>query len=256
MPSDPDQPDLPPQDDDSSEEGGPGEPAAIRVNFGRPMPLFPLEAVSLVPHAVLPLHIFEPRYRQMAGEALDGPGQIAMAVYDEESAPDEHLRPALRAAVCVGQIMQHHQLADGRYNIALHGVCRARIISELPPDEDRAYRLAYLEPVGLEDVAEQELAAPKDRLLEMLTHKPLTDLRDADAVVRHLRDGEVPTSAVLELVTFSMLTDAELRYRLLEEGDVRKRVVLVERELGRLRELLGKAAPQRRTDQPRGVHLN
>ena len=47
---------------------------AIQVNFGRPMPVFPLDQVTLLPQQVLPLHIFEPRYRQMVTDALDGSG--------------------------------------------------------------------------------------------------------------------------------------------------------------------------------------
>ena len=95
---------------------------SIRVNFGKPMAFFPLAAVSLVPHGVVQLHIFEPRYRQMVSDALDEAGQIAMAVFDGEAWQEEyHGAPPVRPMMCVGQIVAHEALADGRFNIALQG---------------------------------------------------------------------------------------------------------------------------------------
>lgn len=230
---------------------------AIRVNFGRAMPMFPLNSVTLMPHAVLQLHIFEERYRRMIADALDGPGQIAMAVFAGEGWKDDYLgRPPLRSAVCVGQIMQHQQLPDGRYNVALHGVCRARIVQELPNEEERLYREAVLEPVGIEAIDEEELSPTRERLLSLLTSSSLADLKDAEAVCNHLRDDEVPTSAILELVSFSILGDAELRYRLLAEGDPVKRSKVIEVELFSLRRLLDQAIKQREVDVPKGCSWN
>lgn len=234
------------------------ETTEIRVNFARPMPLFPLASVTLMPHAVLPLHIFEPRYRQMVRDALDGPGQIAMAVFDGGRWQDEyHGRPPIRPAVCVGQIVQHQQLEDGRYNVALHGVCRARVIEELPSEAERLYRSAMLEPVGLDrDEDEPGLAEVRQRLSGLLGSEPLTDLKDAQLVAKHLGDEELPTSAILELITCSLLRDAEMRYyhelhyRLLAEGDPKQRAAMIESGLHDLRALLVRARPQRRSDAP------
>src|SRR5690349_21503961 len=127
------------------------EETSIQVDFGRPIPLFPLEAVTLLPQQLLPLHIFEERYRQMVDQALDGSGQLAMAVLKgEEQSKDLHGRPVIRPAVCIGQIVQHEKLFDGRYNLLIQGVCRARVVEEMPPEEGRLYRMAMLEPVGLD----------------------------------------------------------------------------------------------------------
>src|SRR3954467_9840508 len=82
------------------------EETSIQVNFGRPLPLFPLDAVTLLPQQLLPLHIFEERYRQMVEHALDGSGQLAMAVLDG-SGKGEEGNPPIRPAVCIGQIAQH-----------------------------------------------------------------------------------------------------------------------------------------------------
>ena len=158
------------------------EEISIRVNFGNPMAMFPLDHVTLMPHAVLPLHIFEPRYRHMVSDALDGPGQIAMAVTMPGEGGDPY-RPTLRPAVCVGQIVQHHKLPDGRYNIALQGVCRARIMQELPDDEDVPYRRAYLQPLGTAKIDEEELAGARARLADhpgvVFAHRYITRPHDA-----------------------------------------------------------------------------
>lgn len=238
------------------------EETSIRVNFSKPMPLFPLQAVTLMPHAVLQLHIFEPRYKRLVADALDGPGQIAMAVYRSASSGEDQWtldytgRPALRPAVCVGQVVQHHRYDDGRYNLMIQGVCRARITHELPPDEDRPYRVAMLEPVGLEAVDEDELQPFRSRLAQMLSETTLSDLKEAAGVCKHLGDEDIPTSAIVELITFAILGDSEVRYRLLAEGDVALRAKVVERELGRLRQTLDRAAPQRKVETPKGCHWN
>lgn len=228
------------------------EGTEIRVNFGKPMPLFPLAGVALMPHAVLPLHIFEERYRAMVCDALDGPGQIAMAVFEGDAWRDSYEgRPALRPAVCVGQIVQHHHLADGRYNIALHGVCRARIVTELPAEDDVAYRRAMLRPVGLDDEEAPELEAARARLATLLTAAPLSGLREAAGVAQHLGNPNIPADAVMELVAVSLLRDADMRfynelhYELLAEGDAARRVGLIEAALHELGALLTRAERQR-----------
>jgi len=219
---------------------------AIRVNFGRPMPVFPLHAVTLMPHALLHLHIFEPRYRQMVTDALDGPGQIAMAIFKGDHwRQTYHGRPALREAMCVGQIVAHEQMADGRFNLALHGVCRARLVSELPADEERLYRSALLEPIAVEETDNDALKPTRLNLIRLLAKSSLHDLKHASDIVAHLRDQDVPTSAVLELVTILILENDELRYQLLEEPDVQCRANLVLDQLRSLQRLLDRAAPQR-----------
>ncbi len=234
---------------------------AIQVHFGKPMPLFPLDSAVLLPQQVVPLHIFEPRYRQMIQHALDGPGQIALAVFEGQRWKQEyHGRPPLRPAVCVGQIVQHERLPDGRYNILVQGICRARIIEELEPNESRQYRTALLEPVGVEassiDASTGELADIRERLEELLTHGTLTRLAMAEPVLRFVRSSEVTVPALLEIVSFTMLTGAELHYRLLAEESVRARAGLIFGELSHMDALIRRALPQKPADTPKGCSWN
>src|SRR5947209_20523346 len=91
-------------------------------------PLFPLPNVVLFPRAVLPLHIFEERYKAMTAEALGGSRQIAMALLRPGWEKDYYGRPEIEPVVCVGEILTHEQLADGKYNFFLRGVARARVL--------------------------------------------------------------------------------------------------------------------------------
>src|SRR5438034_6247945 len=85
------------------------------------VPLFPLPNVVLFPRAVLPLHIFEERYKAMTADALAGNGQIAMAVLLPGWEKSYYARPAIEPVVCVGAIISHEKLADGKYNFLLQG---------------------------------------------------------------------------------------------------------------------------------------
>jgi Lon protease-like protein len=230
---------------------------SIQVNFARPMPLFPLEGVTLLPQQVVPLHIFEPRYRQMVERALDGSGQFAMATFQGPTWKQQyHGRPPLRPAVCVGQIIEHERLPDGRFNLLLQGVCRARIVGEMPPEDDRLYRLAMLEPVGLEEEPSAIVDAFRERLSEMLGAGPLSKHTKSGPIVECLKNDRFPSPVIMELVSFLMVGDTEARYALLEEADPDRRVMLLERELGELETLVRKALAQKPEEWPKGCSWN
>lgn len=231
--------------------------SSIQVNFGRPMPLFPLHTVTLLPQQIAPFHIFEPRYRQMIGSALDSSGQIAVAVFaGREWKEQYHGRPPLKPAVCLGQIVEHEKLDDGRYNILLQGICRARIVKELPPADDRLYRMAMLEPFGLETQETEDLANMRRRLSESLAEGPLAQMRIAKPMLDFLRNSEIPTAALLEVISFTLLTDHNLRYKLLSEESLQRRADLIEHELHGLEDLIRRAAKQRPQDWPKGCSWN
>lgn len=232
------------------------ETETVRVNFGQPTPLFPLHTVTLFPHTVLPLHIFEPRYRQMVEHVLDRAGQIALAVIDADASPDGCGRPTLRPAVCIGQVIQHERLLDGRYNILLQGICRAQVLVEEPPDEDRLYRQALLQPIESNSTDAAALEDVRDRLRGLLTDAPLNRLSAAENVASCLSRPEAPTTAVLELVVVSIITNDDVRYRLLAEGDPLARAKIIDDELESLRALLNQAEKQLDPTSPKGVTWN
>jgi uncharacterized protein len=182
----------------------------------------------------------------------------------------------VRPAVCIGQIVQHEKLPDGRFNVLVQGVCRARIIRELPMDSGRLYRMVQLEPVGVEpeqvvdslDAFEEDqgegprpeespaLADARRRIVELLDREPLSLMAASTPVLEYLRNDELPTSAVLELVSFTIVTDHRLRYMLLEEGSAETRAGMILRELGSLSRLIDRARAQHPEQWPKGLSWN
>jgi Lon protease-like protein len=126
------------------------------------VPLFPLPGVVLFPRAVLPLHIFEERYKTMMADALRGERQIAMALLRPGWERDYHGKPAIDPVVCVGKILSHERLPDGKYNLLLQGQARARIVRE--NDSDTPYRLAELEALAETEASPADMDAERDRL--------------------------------------------------------------------------------------------
>lgn len=233
------------------------EEHAIQVNFSKALPLFPLESAALLPQQVIPLHIFEPRYRQLVDRALDGSGQLAMAVFrGPEWKLQYHGRPPLRPAVCVGQIMQHEKLDDGRYNLLVQGVCRAKILKELPAADGRLYREAMLEPVGIDPDADVKLYGVRERLAELLEDGHVSELKNGTWVLERLRDDDIPTSVLLELVAFALPIRRETKYALLAEGDAQERAAVVEDEMAQLSRLVTLAMDQHPEEWPKGCSWN
>jgi Lon protease-like protein len=132
------------------------------------IPLFPLENVVLLPEGAVPLHIFEPRYRQMMEDALAGDRRIGMIAVRPEHAHEMAGDPPLYEVGCAGFVTEHQRLADGRFHLVLRAAHRFRVLRELPRDGARLYRVAEIE--ALDDGPGEPAAAARarDRVVELL----------------------------------------------------------------------------------------
>ena len=120
------------------------------------LPIFPLPNVVLFPNVFLPLHIFEPRYRDMVADALASDRMIGVVLLRPGWERDYEGRPPVYPIACSGVITHVERLADGRYNIVLRGIERVRIVSE---DRERSYRRAAVEPLRDRDLGADDRAA-------------------------------------------------------------------------------------------------
>jgi Lon protease-like protein len=187
--------------------------------------LFPLPNIVLFPRAVLPLHVFEERYKQMTADALAGDQLIAMALLKSGWETNYYARAAIEPIVCVGRILSHERLADGKYNFLLQGAMRARIIHELS-DEDLPYRVAQLQALEEVPAMEIDLEEARRRMVELFTRGVLGATGAGEQFTKILRT-HLPTRDVADLVAFTFIDDLSLKQSLLAEPDVRARVTRV-----------------------------
>lgn len=233
------------------------------VDYGRPIALFPLSCVTLLPHTLQPLHIFEARYRQMIEEALTRGGvggdvldaaPIAMATVSPTNA--NATSPALRPVVCVGRIVQHQLLSDGRHTVVLHGVARATIQEISEPEGKRMYRTARLipleQPLGTRPAMHQARRVIRD----LLSSGRLSRLQSARPLLEWIERADVPTHAAIELAAYAFVRDPERRYRMLAEPRPIARARLVRDELVALDRLLAAAELQGSSEWPKGMAWN
>ncbi len=120
------------------------------------LPLFPLPNTDLFPNVFLPLHIFEPRYREMVNDAVASDRMIGMVLLRPGWERDYEGRPPVYPIGCSGVITHVERLSDGRYNIVLRGLERFRILEE---DDGRLYRRASVEPVAERALAAEDRAS-------------------------------------------------------------------------------------------------
>ena len=184
------------------------------------LPIFPLPGAILFPRSQLPLHIFEPRYREMVRDAIDGAGRIGMIqphrVDDDNQAP-------LYGVGCVGEIVGIEELDDGRFNIVLLGTNRFRFVREVDAD-GAAYRCAEVDITAFDDDEPPPLSIG-DRAEVEREARRLGDAMglavDWDAVSR--LDDEMLVNAIAQVAPF----DVGAKQALLEQEALNGRADLL-----------------------------
>ena len=143
------------------------------------IPIFPLPSVVLFPNVFLPLHIFEPRYRQMFAEALAGDRIVGMVLLQPGYEADYDGNPPIYMTGCSGLITHSQKLEDGRFNVVLKGVEKFQIAHEEGPAIGRLYRTAIITGVDelVRDTDRDELRRARRRLEHLLAPLMATSLQ-------------------------------------------------------------------------------
>jgi Lon protease-like protein len=201
--------------------------ASLREALWR-LPMFPLPNVVLFPYALLPLHIFEERYRAMARDILSGSRFLAISLISP-GAPEGAESPPVEPVAGVGEVMMAHELADGRFNLVVRGRARIRITEELV--SDRPYRLvraALLPDLPAGDGKELRDA---DQSLRALIGHLADAIPDGGELLRQVVAAQDTPSELVDVLAAALIVDPVLRQRLLETRDIGKRIERVSAEV-------------------------
>ena len=184
------------------------------------LPIFPLPDVTFFPHTLLPLHVFEARYRAMVMDSLARDRRLAVVKLKPGFEASYAGKPAVHAVAGAGEIVSWERLATGRYNILVKGEWRVQIESERP--SDTLYRIVTAR--RLDDVAPTtDVAAAIARIREACGRLLRALDRPSDLLDTALAEGQQP-GAIADRIAAAVVPDANLRQELLETLDVTRRL--------------------------------
>ncbi|MBF5046111.1 ATP-dependent protease [Aggregicoccus sp. 17bor-14] len=195
--------------------------------------VFPLPSAVLFPHSVLPLHIFEPRYRELVRDALAGDGVMALGGLQPGWERDYGGRPPLAPLLCVGTILWHEEVEEGRYNLLLQGVCRGRVLEELPARKLYREVQVQLLPDAAYNGPEEE--ALRQAVFELAGRVPPSFAENLLPVAARAAGG-----TLADVVAAALVPETERRLELLEQLDVGARLAALMDDVS---ELIARLSP-------------
>jgi hypothetical protein len=177
------------------------------------VPLFPLPKVWLFPAVVLPLHVFEERYRQMIEDTLDGPGRIVLGTIQAGHEGEAAGAPPVYPLAGLGEIGRHERLEDGRYNVLLVGLQRV-FVKEVA--SERLYRKVEVYPAHELPIAPRAEPELRKQLLTALAARTedLPEIPD-----------EFATGHLVDMLVLRMPLEPDSMNALYSELDTEKRAL-------------------------------
>lgn len=185
------------------------------------LPIFPLPELTFFPRTMLPLHVFEARYRAMITDCLARDRRLAVVGLRPGYEAGYEGRPPVYEVTGVGRIVQWERLATGRYNLLMRGECRARIDRELPADT--LYRMVAATPLDETGGAGPAVAALAARV-RARCRQILATVGRSGAALQEGLDGLSEPGELCDHVASALVPAPDLRQALLEELHVERRL--------------------------------
>jgi ATP-dependent Lon protease len=196
------------------------------AEFSGVVRLFPLPNLVMFPHVMQPLHVFEPRYRDLLADAMRHDRLIAMAVLSSGWEADYDGRPPIGPHACLGRVVVSRPLDDGTHNLLLAGLRRVRLLNELPPQ--RAYREATarvcedIYPANERDQCQSLKRELHGRLSRLLPQLP--QIREQ---LEHLLHSAVSLGVLTDVLGYALDLALSDKRALLSEPNVDRRAELL-----------------------------
>jgi ATP-dependent Lon protease len=206
------------------------ESARIPDDFDGIVRLFPLPNLVLFPHVIQALHIFEPRYCEMLSDSLESDHLITMALLIPGWESEIDRKPKMGEYVCIGRIVSHTPTDDGRHNILLAGLSRAKLLKEL--DVETPFRQAHVEMI--DDIVPAESVSLmdeyRDNLLAvfraMIPHDAANSKTFGDLLTQQL-----PLGILTDIIAYAVNIPIDVKHALLGEPNVVNRYEILMRNL-------------------------
>src|SRR4051812_45413463 len=210
----------------------PPEPAALAE-----LPIFPLPNCVLLPGGLLPLHVFEPRYRELTRDCLSGKQLMAVARLRPGYETTYYGKPPVYDRCGVGRIICSEELPDGRFALLLRGVARVEIARELP--SERAYRQVEARILTDAECDRQEALANHRKLVQLCDRLAEVIEKGGPQLREMVRAFDDP-GACADAIAAALVMDADARQELLEACNP---MVRLQRTLGHVSHMLCELAP-------------
>ena len=208
------------------------EKLGLPSDFDGVVRLFPLPNLVMFPHVVQALHIFEPRYCELLSDAIETDNLITLSILEPGWESNYQYQPRISKVVCIGRIISHTPLGDGRHNILLAGLHRARIVEELDVDTSfRQARVEVLPEVPFDDDVQEEAARLELlRLFRIVLPAELS----ASSAFTELLSQNLSLSLLTDIVAYAVNLSTTVKYSLLAETRVERRYEILMDELTQL----------------------
>jgi Lon protease-like protein len=204
----------------------------------RRLPLFPLEDVVLFPYSMIPLYVFEARYRKMVRDVLAGNRLLAISLQLEKEDLATSAAPRVAAVASVGELVLAQELPDGRFNLVVRGRARIGIDEELPTEEP--YRLVVAHEIPDDPPDKSPELDEADTALRALVTGLAESIPEGGELLKHVAAAQDSPAALANVMAASLVADARARQRLLETTDVFQRLEELSSEVVALIDRVGK----------------
>jgi ATP-dependent Lon protease len=191
----------------------------------------------LFPDSIIPLHIFEARYRKMVRDVLGSNRLVAVSLQLERENLENGTAPRVATVASVGELVLAQELPDGRFNLVVRGRARIGIDEELPSEEP--YRLIAAHEIPDDPSSETDDVGEADAALRALVTGLAESIPDGGELLKHVAAAQDTPAALANVIAASLVADAKARQRLLETTDVFERLERLSNEVVALIDRVG-----------------
>jgi uncharacterized protein len=176
--------------------------------------IFPLPNVIFFPQTLLPLHIFEPRYRQMVQDTIATKQLIGMFLLEDGWQENYYGNPSIHSVGCAGEMIHVETLPDGKFDIVLRGLYRVRPIEVVQEFPYRKARMEVLPEILTEGAAK----------VQRMTENLMSEFKKIDPEgLRVLESEEADFAEIVNHIANQLPMELETRFELLKIDDVYSR---------------------------------